>query len=77
MKLFLLVQDDNRGYDTYDSVVVAAESEALAREITPSSDYCKWGSTWADAPDNVSVQYLGEAYERTTPGIILASFNAG
>ena len=35
MKLYLLYQDDNRGYETYDSAVVAAEDENAARSIHP------------------------------------------
>ena len=31
MKLYLLSQDDNNDYDTYDSIVVCAESEEDAR----------------------------------------------
>lgn len=27
MNLYLIVQSDNRGYDTYDNVVVVAENE--------------------------------------------------
>ena len=33
MKLFLISQDKNEGYDTYDSAVVVAESEKEAREV--------------------------------------------
>lgn len=36
MNLYLISQNDNRGYDTYDSAVVAAESEAQARAIHPN-----------------------------------------
>ena len=37
MKLFLIHQDRLNGYDTYDSAVVAAESESDARSVHPSS----------------------------------------
>lgn len=36
MKLFLISQSKNRGYDTYDSAVVIAESEEDARLIHPT-----------------------------------------
>jgi len=36
MNIYLLTQDVNNGYDTYDSVVVAAKSPEDAREIHPS-----------------------------------------
>lgn len=35
MKLFLISQDKVNGYDTYDSAVVSAKSEADARNIHP------------------------------------------
>ena len=38
MKLYLLSQNTNNWYDTYDSVVVSAKSEDDARTIHPSSD---------------------------------------
>ena len=40
MKLWLISQDVNSGYDTYDSAVVAAETEEEARGIYPDN----WGS---------------------------------
>lgn len=36
MKLYLLEQDVNDGYDTYDSCVVAAKDETAARNTYPS-----------------------------------------
>lgn len=39
MKLWLISQDQNNGYDTYDSAVVAAENEVLAKTIHPSGYY--------------------------------------
>lgn len=35
MNLYLLTQNDNTGYDTYDSAVVAAKDETQARSIHP------------------------------------------
>jgi hypothetical protein len=79
MKLWVICQDVNNGYDTYDSAVVAAESEEEARNILPG------GNTWADArryggwaskPSEVIVEYLGET-DRKNSGVILSSFNAG
>ena len=35
MKLFLLSQTENTGYDTYNCCVVAAENEVAARKINP------------------------------------------
>jgi hypothetical protein len=78
MKLYLLSQDENSGYDTYDSCVVAAKSPAEAIHINPS--WCGWGSqshTWAKSPDKVNCEELGTAKRGTKPGLIISSFNAG
>ena len=42
MKLFLISQGENDGYDTYDSAVVCAKDEEAAKRITPSEDYYKY-----------------------------------
>ena len=75
-KLWLL-RGDRRGYDTYDSCIVAADTEQEARQISPAS-YNKFGysSSWCTSPENVTVEYLGLT-ERVISGIILSSFNAG
>lgn len=82
MKLWLISQDENRDYDTYDSAVVAAESEDAARKIHPRDPNYDWEekhfySDWASKPENVSVKYIGEAAPGTEAGPICASFNAG
>jgi hypothetical protein len=85
VKLYLLSQTENGGYDTFDSAVVAAENEEEARMIYPGhhSEGTIWDGreksmfgTWCDA-HYVDVDYLGEAREGTEGGIIVASFNAG
>jgi hypothetical protein len=80
MKLWLLINEIVTGYDTYDSAVVAAETEAAARTIHPSGNniywkretYCSWCRQ-----DEVIAQLLGTALKGTKAGIICASFNAG
>jgi ribosome biogenesis protein Tsr3 len=69
MKIYLVSQNENNEYDTYDSLIVSANSEEEARKITP-----KFG--WASNLDNVNVEHIGE-YIGTESKIILASFNAG
>ncbi len=79
MKLWLITQDDNTGYDTYDSAVVAARNEAQARAINPDG-VDKWKApytAWCDSPDKVTVELLGTAKPGTQAGVVLASFNAG
>ena len=78
MNIYLLDQEDNRGYDTYDSCIVYAESEELAQCIHPNRyAVFSWDSSWARSPENVTVTYLGQAADVTVAGVILASFNAG
>lgn len=78
MKLFLLTQNDNRGYDTYDSAVVCATDSEMARRIHPGCGFGEFGcGDWATKPENVEVTYLGEADDTVKAGVICASFNAG
>ena len=80
MNLYLLTQDVNNGYDTYDSCVVAAPDEESARRIHPGRD--DWNDdyyarkTWARIHE-VAVSLIGTAKEGTSAGVVLASFNAG
>ena len=79
MKLYLISQDKNEGYDTYDSAVVAAESAKEARSISPAGYSLSEFSggileVWAPIED-VVVKYIGET--ELPKGIVLASFNAG
>ena len=84
MKLFKIYQNINKGYDTYDSAVVVANSAEEAQKIHPcggSSDFSMYDS-WAARPGLVKVMYLGEVVGEPDsdiyPGaIICASFNAG
>ena len=71
MKLYLISQSTNNDWDTYDSAVVAANSEDEARLISPGCE-----SVWCN-PAQVKVRYIGKAGTGTTAGVILASFNAG
>lgn len=85
MNLYLISQQANADYDTYDAAVVAAETEEEARHIHPAgypepvpegganreSDY----GTWTQAR-NVTVKLIGVSSENVK-GVVLASFNAG
>lgn len=76
MKLWKISQNQNTGYDTYCSAVVAAKTEDAARKIHPSR-YNDWGdSSWVEWPHQVMVEYLGEAKPETKKGVIVASYNA-
>lgn len=78
MKLWRIERTDMFGCDSYDSAVVAAESEDAARNITP--DGAAFGgmySTWAPTPEQVKAEYIGEARPGMKQCVILASFNRG
>lgn len=81
MKIYLLSQDDNQNYDTYDSCIVVAESEEDAKTIHPNGDeYTKPISLytdWAREKESISCKEIGEANSDQVRGVILASFNAG
>lgn len=73
MNLYLITQEVNNNYDTYDSAVVAAETEDEARAIHPSS--LSDEETWAPI-EHVVVKLIGVAAPGIE-GVICASFNAG
>ena len=73
MKLYLISQDRNCGYDSYDSAVVAATTPEKARLIIPGNDK----DTWCKNEFDVTVTEIGTAARGTKAGVILASFNAG
>lgn len=75
MKLYLISQNENDDYDTYDSFVVAAfDSEDAKHVIELSKD--TYGD-WAFTHKAITVKELGTAIEGTARGKILGSFNAG
>lgn len=77
--IYLIEQDENTGYDTYDAAVVVAKSEEDARDMHPSggkSDWTSW-NTWCFSRDSVHVTLIGKADPSQPRGVILASFNAG
>lgn len=76
MKLWLIEQNINNGYDTYDSAVVAAKTEEEARNIHPRGDN-EWSDYCWVSPNKVSVSLIGNAIPKTNKGVICASFNAG
>jgi len=75
--IYVLSQNQNRGYDTYDSCIVVATSEEEARTINPNGDWCDYRSSWCRSPDQVKVERIGIAKPSMKTGIVLASFNAG
>jgi len=81
MKLWLISQEANDGYDTYDSAVVVAPDEETAKRVHPSgyvfSESDGPSGTWA-TPENVVAKCVGVAADDLESGqVICASFNAG
>jgi hypothetical protein len=79
VKLFLISQNKNNDYDTYDSAVVAAPDEAAARNTNPENGkpMNEWDrySSWCFGPEQVTVRYIGEAVD-VEQGVVCASFHA-
>ena len=82
MNLYLLEQNVNSGYDTYDSTIVAANTEEEAKEIHPgihnkdiiySDDLSiyDWAYDWCK-PKDVKVTYIGAAKPGTNKGVMLS-----
>ena len=74
MNLYLLWVDEN-GYDEYDSVIIASESEESALKFYPTIKYITVKGSWS--PEKVHIRKIGEAVDGTEEGMILGSFNAG
>jgi hypothetical protein len=84
LNLYLVSQNENNHYDTYDSFVIACESEEEARHtnpqdgcVMPKKDWLYLYSSWCSSPDHVTVTYLGIADASVKHGIVCSSFNAG
>jgi hypothetical protein len=78
MKLWLLSQNMNTGWDTYDSAVVAAETAEAAKRFDPGGYLIEDdGCCWAGTLEDIEVKFLGEAAPGVKAGVICASFNAG
>lgn len=90
MNIYKISQDENIDYDTYDSAIVAAENEEIARRMSPDTGkqiedwkhpdgeiFEIYRTTWCSKPELVTVKLIGKAVKGTEQGVILASFNAG
>lgn len=76
--LYLLTQNTNTGYDTYDSCVVCAPDAETARGISPDGGAQDWPWRWSWAePEDVRVTLIGVADPSAPQGVVIASYNAG
>jgi hypothetical protein len=81
MNIYHISQSQRKGYDTYDSAVVVANSANEASTMHPAGGFIgkqKWFDSWASSPDDVLVKIIGKAEKSySEPTVICASFNAG
>lgn len=90
MNIYLLTQNVNKGWDTWDSIVVVAKDEQEARMTHPryseswsfAERYKNWNGIedsyggWCNA-SKVEVKLIGKALEGMERQVLCASFNAG
>ena len=88
MNLYKISQGVNKGYDTYDSAIVAADSENEAKQFHPYGETFEkrivdnegdgyWIYRGWCKPEHVSAALIGKAADDIETGVVLASFNAG
>ena len=82
MNLYYVEQKLERGYDSYDSMVIAAETEEEARTTHPrgaplETERRYYSHSWPtlEQKDHIHVSFLGTT--EAPKGVICASFNAG
>lgn len=73
MKLYLVSQETNCGYDVYNSIVVCAENEEKAKRIHPLDKRNDISGSWVTNVKDLQVEYIGEAREGMEEGEICAS----
>lgn len=77
MKIFLISQQFNTGYDTYDSAVVIAPDAEAAKLMHPRSGGTLDSDDWVSDSNLVSAREIGEAKEPCAQSVVCSSFNAG
>ena len=84
MNIYKIYQKVNNDYDTYGGFVVYAKDKEAARDMGPATENGKvnWEDEylkqcWVEKREDVIVEFIGVAVDRTEPGIILTSFRAG
>lgn len=75
MNLYLIKRTDCIGYDETDSVVVAAASEAKAREHAKGAEGDQPSSIWLS--EATTVELLGTARRGVRAGIVHTSYRPG
>jgi len=80
MNIYLISQEVNRYYDTYDAAIVAAKDKKSARQLNPATGKPMteedWSmGLWCSGVGQVTVKYLGKAKQGTKQSLLLSSFN--
>jgi hypothetical protein len=78
MNLYQVYRTDKIGYDEYDAMVVAADSDDEAFRLCDEESGCSGDdyATWAK-PDHLLIRIIGTTLPDLEAGVIIASFNAG
>lgn len=83
MNLYLITRNDWHDYDQYDSAVVAAPNEEVAKSFI-EEDLEYWTHSYyldyhleRRTPLDITIELIGTAVDGIEPGIVVASFNAG
>lgn len=82
MNLYLLEQNVNDNWDTYDSMIICAADPDEAVELSYRGfvrHYIDGHGDWIryDCKDRIQVELIGAAVVNLEKGIVLSSFNAG
>ena len=86
MNIYLISQNKENGYNTYDSAVVVAETAKKAKETHPDPHKVDpWNKEnrgymslcWAKRPEYVKSELIGKAKTNVDAGVVCSSFNAG
>jgi len=81
LNLYLCVSGANRGFDYFDSFVIACGTSEEAKNTGPLGDKINTSepminTPWTNNPLDVTVTELGRAANNVEKGVICASFNA-
>jgi hypothetical protein len=75
-KLYMIWQEVNNGWDTYNSAIVCADNEEEARNVEVGTTRDGEFADWANVKD-VQVKYIGIADVTIKKGTVHISFKAG
>lgn len=77
MNIYKVERTDNVDYDEYDSFVVVAENDQIARNTHPEGPRNgRRHQTWPVDPEDLIVTLIGQVTSGID-GVVCASFNAG